>query len=192
MLRRCIRFDNYFFTPAAHHRPDMSDSETRPDGHERRRVNRTALRLNATVREPGRSRVGVKIIDVSTHGCRIESNSNAAPDSWVLLSIAGLETQYCRIVWQCEQFAGLEFAKPLADPVLDQLVQGQQDHSEATISELRDLAARTHRVASKQGDSADETLAELSRQCAVDAVVEALRMGDQRSSGSRAGKSASR
>ena len=145
------------------------------------------------MREPGRSRVGVKIIDVSTHGCRIESNSNAAPDSWVLLSIAGLETQYCRIVWQCEQFAGLEFAKPLADPVLEQLVQGQ-DHSEATISELRDLAERTHRAASKQGDVAEETLVELSRKCAVDAVVEALRMGDANTSQPpRApGKSASR
>ena len=111
----------------------------------------------------------------------------------MLLSIAGLETQYCRIVWQCEQFAGLEFAKPLADPVLEQLVQGQ-DHSEATISELRDLAERTHRAAAKQGDVAEETLVELSRKCAVDAVVEALRMGDANTSQPpRApGKSASR
>ena len=47
------------------------------------------MRLNATIREPGRSRVGVRVIDMSTHGCRIESTSGTSPDTWVLLSIAG-------------------------------------------------------------------------------------------------------
>jgi hypothetical protein len=29
------------------------------------------MRLNATIREPGRSGVGVRVIEMSTHGCRI-------------------------------------------------------------------------------------------------------------------------
>jgi len=169
----------------------MSDTATRPGGEpERRRVNRTALRLNATIREPGRSRFGVKIIDISTHGCRIESTSAGPPDSWILLSIAGLETQYCRIAWQRDQFAGLEFAKPLAEPVLEKLLEDQQDHTEATIGELRDLATRTHRMAANQADEQDEILSELSRKCAVDALVEALKLGDARASENR--KTASR
>ena len=73
------------------------------------------MRLNATIREPGRSRVGVRVIDMSTHGCRIESTSGTSPDTWVLLSIAGLETQYCRVAWACHEFAGLEFATPLSE-----------------------------------------------------------------------------
>ena len=40
-------------------------------------------------------------------------DGRVAADSWVLLSIAGLETQYCRIAWCCEEFAGLEKLREL-------------------------------------------------------------------------------
>ena len=46
-------------------------------------------------------------------------------DSWVPPTIAGLETQYCRVVWACHEFAGVEFATPLAETVLDRLLQDQ-------------------------------------------------------------------
>jgi hypothetical protein len=159
----------------------MSDSATPPeDKHERRRVHRTALRLSATIREPGRSRVGVRVIDISTHGCRIETTSGATPDTWLLLSIAGLETQYCRIAWCREEFAGLEFASPLAEPVLERLLTDHQQLSEASIGELREISARAHRLASKQATADDQALAQFSDKCAVDAVVEALKLGDAR------------
>ena len=157
----------------------MGDSVKLPENQsERRRVPRAALRLNATIREPGRSRVGVKVIDISTHGCRIEAISGATADTWVLLTIAGLETQYSRVAWSRHEFAGLEFATPLAETVLDRLLQGQSELSEKSITELHDIATRTHRLATANGD--DESLADLSRKCAVDAVVEGLRLGDSR------------
>jgi hypothetical protein len=156
----------------------MSESDKRPDGQERRRVPRAALRLNATIREPGRSRVGVKVIDISTHGCRIEAISGASEDSWVLLTIAGLETQYSRVAWSVHEFAGLEFATPLSEAVLDRLLQDQNELSEKSITELRDIASRTHRLATANGE--DESLSDLSRKCAVDAVVEGLRLGDSK------------
>jgi hypothetical protein len=156
----------------------MSDSVTLPDGQpERRRAPRTALRLNATMREPGRSRVGAKLIDISTHGCRIEATSGASADAWVLLSIAGLDTQYCRIAWRAHEFAGLEFATPLAEAVLDRLLQDQSQLSETAIGELRSIANRAHRLATEETDDR-QTLTELSRKCAVDAVVEGLRLGE--------------
>lgn len=157
----------------------MDDDVKLPEGQpERRRVPRAALRLNATIREPGRSRIGVKVIDISTHGCRIEAISGATEDSWVLLTIAGLETQYSRVAWSVHEFAGLEFATPLAEAVLDRLLQGQNEHSEQSIGELRNISARAHRLATANGE--DESLADLSRKCAVDAVVEGLRLGDSR------------
>lgn len=157
----------------------MTESVKRPDGQpERRRAERAALRLNATIREPGRSRVQVRVIDISTHGCRIEATTGPSPDTWVLLSIAGLETQYCRVVWQFHEFAGLEFATPIAEPVLERLLQDQQQLSETTIKELRDIANRTHRLSAKQSKDDAETLAELSRKCAVEAVVEGFRLAD--------------
>jgi hypothetical protein len=146
---------------------------------ERRRAERAALRLNATIREPGRSRVGVRLIDISTHGCRIEATCSLSPETWLLLSIAGLETQYCRVVWHCHEFAGIEFGSPLAEPVLERLLNEHRNSTESSIKELRDIAQRTFSLASKQPQGEGETLAELSRKCAVEAVVEALRLGEQ-------------
>lgn len=161
----------------------MSDSAKRPDVEpDRRRAPRAALRLSATIREPGRSRVGVRVIDISTHGCRIEASSGAPAEAWVLLSIAGLESQYCRIVWRAHEFAGLEFATPIAEAVLDRLLQDQKQLSESTISELRAIANRTHRLATAESNRDSETLVDLSQKCAVDAVIEGLRLGDAKHS----------
>ena len=117
------------------------------------------------------------MIDISVHGCRIESLLGATVDSWVLLTIAGLETQYCRVVWACHEFVGVEFATPLAEAVLDRLLQDQSQLSETSIAELRSIATRAHRL-STQEDGERRTLAELSRKCAVDAVVEGLRLSE--------------
>ena len=164
----------------------MTDFVNEPeDQTERRRAARAALRLSATMREPGRSRVGVRVIDISTHGCRVEATSAASVDTWLWLSIAGLETQYCRVIWQAHEFAGLEFATPLAEPVLERLLQDQKNLSESTVKELRDIATRTHRLASKKDDADQVTLADLSNKCAVDAVIEGLRLGEAKSVQSR-------
>jgi hypothetical protein len=151
------------------------------DQAERRRAPRAALRLTASIREPGRSRTGAKVIDLSTHGCRIEAMPGATTDSWILLSIAGLETQYCRVVWSCHEFAGVEFATPLNEAVLDRLLQDHQQLPETAISDLRAIANRAHRL-SVQETGERQTLTELSRKCAVDAVVEGLRLGETRES----------
>jgi hypothetical protein len=163
----------------------MSDSDTIPEGQpERRRATRTALRLDASVREPGRSRVAARLIDISVHGCRIEVTPGVSADNWLLLTITGLETQYCRVVWSCHEFAGVEFATPLADAVLDRLLQNQKALPEAAIGELRSMATRAHNLSMQEtGDR--RTLSEISRQCAVEAIVEGLRLGDGGADGRR-------
>jgi len=142
---------------------------------ERRRVERLALRLTATMRDGTKSRVQARVIDMSTHGCRIECSSTVEDDSWVWLSIAGLETQFCRVVWHCGEFIGLEFEKPVAEAVFDRLLTDTEKLPEGTINELRSIASRTHRLARQAEDRDIAILAELSRKCAVDAVVEGLR-----------------
>ena len=144
---------------------------------ERRRANRAALRLTATMRVGSSSRVKSRVIDLSTHGCRVECSSTVATDSWVWLSIAGLETQYCRVAWHCQEFVGLEFATPLSEAVFESLLQDQNQLPESAIRELRQIASRTNSLARQAGDGDIAILAELSRKCAVDAVVEGLRLG---------------
>lgn len=150
---------------------------------ERRRANRAALRLAATMREGSRSKVSVRLIDISTHGCRIEGTSTVAADTWVWLNIAGLESQYCRVVWHCQEFVGLEFEKPIADAVLDRLLDAQKLPTQSRVNELRDIATRTLWLARQADDANIHPLAELSKACAIDAVVEGFRLSDAKRDG---------
>ena len=152
---------------------------------ERRRVARTALRLAATMRDGSRSKVAARVIDMSTHGCRIECTTMVEDDSWVWLNIAGLESQYSRVVWHCNEFIGLEFEKPLSEAVFERLLQGPEHLEEETIAELRDIASRTHWLARQAEDEKIALLAELSRKCAMDAIVQGLGRGEG-SKGTRA------
>jgi hypothetical protein len=157
----------------------MAETTKRPTGQtERRRAGRAALSLSATMREGSRSKVQVRIIDVSTHGCRIECSSAVPVDANVWLSIPGLENQYCRIVWHCQEFVGVEFEKPLAQAVFDKLLADQQQLPEKAITELRDIANRAHWLATNAEIDDIHILAELSRKCAVDAVVEGFRLSE--------------
>jgi hypothetical protein len=159
------------------------ESPAAPDGlDERRRAPRSPLLLDATIREPGRSRTRVRVIDISTHGCRLDAVNGPSADSWVLLSIAGIETQYCRVVWQVHEFVGLEFANPITDLVLARLLEDQKLNA-ASVKELRSIAHRTHGLSARQVSEDAAPLAELSHKCAVDAVVEGLRLTDGEAGG---------
>ena len=150
-------------------------AQVQPD---RRRVERTALRLTATMRDGTRSRVKVRVIDMSTHGCRIECSSSVDDDSWIWLSIAGLENQFCRVVWHAHEFIGLEFERPLSEAVFEKLLADQGQMPDTAIKELRSIATRTHWLARQAEDADIAILADLSRKCAEDAVIEGLRLGE--------------
>ena len=145
---------------------------------DRRRTERIALRLTATMRDGTRSRVKVRVIDMSPRGCRIECTTPIEDGAWIWLSIAGLEAQFCRVVWHCQEFVGLEFEKPLSEAVFNKLLTEQDQLPEGAIKELRSIATRAHWLARKAEDSDIAILAELSRRCAVDAVVEGLKRGE--------------
>lgn len=150
-------------------------AQVQPD---RRRVERTALRLTATMRDGTRSRVKVRVIDMSTHGCRIECSSSVEDDSWIWLSIAGLENQFCRVVWHAHEFIGLEFERALSEAVFEKLLADQGQMPDTAIKELRSIATRTHWLARQAEDADIAILADLSRKCAEDAVIEGLRLGE--------------
>ena len=155
---------------------EVAAAKTQP---ERRSVERLALRLTATLRDGRSSRVRARVIDMSTHGCRIECTSAVEEDSWVWLSIAGLENQYCRVAWTCQEFIGLQFERPLSEAVFEKLLADQGQLPETAIKELRSIASRTHWLARSATDDRISILADLSRKCAVDSFVEALRSGER-------------
>ena len=142
---------------------------------ERRRAARTALHLEATMRD-GSRKAPARVIDMSTHGCRIECSSVVADGSWVWLGLAGLASQRCRIAWHCEEFIGLAFETPLSEAVFERLLQDGQRLPEKAIHDLRNIASRTNWLARRAGDEDIAILADISRQCAENAVVEGLRL----------------
>ena len=143
---------------------------------DRRRAARTALHISATLRD-GSRKAPARVIDMSTHGCRIECSTIVADDSFVLLGINGLEAKRCRVVWHCEEFIGLEFETPLSDAVFERLIQdGQKNLTAAEIRDLRSIASRTNWLARKADVEDIAMLADISRQCAENAVVEGLRL----------------
>ena len=152
-------------------------AQPNPGQVERRRTERSALLLAATMRD-GSRKAPARVIDMSTHGCRIECSSVVSNDSFVLLGIAGLEAKRCRVAWHCEEFIGLEFETPLSEAVYERLLQdGQKDLTAAEIKDLRSIASRTNWLARKADVEDIAMLAEISRQCAENAVIEGLRLG---------------
>jgi hypothetical protein len=143
---------------------------------ERRRAARAALHLNATMRD-GTRKAPARVIDMSARGCRIECSAVVADGGKVWLGIEGLANQPCRVVWHCEEFIGLEFETPLSEAVFEQLLQDQGQLAAKEIQKLRGIASRTHWLARKAGDADIAILADISRQCAENAVIEGLRLG---------------
>jgi hypothetical protein len=82
-------------------------------------------------------------------------------------------------VWHCQEYIGLEFTKPLSEAVFDRLLQENERLPESAITDLRAIASRTQSLARQAGDENIAKLAELSRRCAVDAVVEGLRLNQK-------------
>ncbi len=145
---------------------------------DRRRTWRVALNLTASVREPGRSNTPVRLVDISTHGCRIELFSSPIVGSILWLSIASLGAKQARIVWCKGDFAGLQFDTALNESVLDRLITAQHRQTETMAADLRDLARRSKYHSTKSAN-ADTDLLRLSRDCTVYALVHALKSAEQ-------------
>lgn len=134
---------------------------------ERRRAQRFALQVEASLRERGHTiRVPVRVIDISSYGCRIEHGGGQTMQSTVWLYLDKLDGQYARVVWNRDIFAGLEFETPLHEAVIDALLC-----AEPTAAELHAIAERSHNCAVRAGRAAvSRELRGLALDCAESAL----------------------
>ncbi|WP_431850588.1 PilZ domain-containing protein [Allosphingosinicella sp.] len=143
---------------------------------ESRRAPRFACDLSASVRDRGRPRSPARVLDISTDGCRIEALATFTSGSWIWLSLPGLETQYARVAWCHDEFAGLEFAASLNVAVVRQLVSGMNHPSEKRVAQLQELSVRCRQLSERlSGHDNAARLLSLARDCETRAVVEGLR-----------------
>jgi hypothetical protein len=130
---------------------------------------KSGLFLTATARHQCRSRFPIRVIDISTHRCRIEVLSGSILEEPIWLTIANLGPQLCRVAWSVGDFAEAIFERPLSPPVLEGLLTSGTSDPNATVAELRNLAARTRDLALRNCAQAD--LLQLSRDCAIGGLV---------------------
>jgi hypothetical protein len=149
-----------------------------PEHEDRRRTWRVALNLSATARKVGRTKDPVRIVDISTHGCRVEVLNSLSAEATIWLNFGGLEAKQTRVVWCEGGFAGLEFVTPLSEPVLDRLLRAQGDHTEKVVAELRGLASRSKQLSTRSAN-ASAHLSRLSKDCAVYALVHAMKSAER-------------
>jgi hypothetical protein len=94
----------------------------KPSHLESRRVLRIGVLIESVL---GSSRFGkhtVWMIDVSTLGCRIETDLSVAVGTRLVLSIPGLSPMGCEVRWVRNGALGLRFATPLHPLIADRII----------------------------------------------------------------------
>ncbi|NOW46784.1 hypothetical protein FHW96_002948 [Novosphingobium sp. SG751A] len=114
-----------------------------------RQTNRQAIRRPLTMSARCRLMSGlqdnVTVSDLSTHGCRIATRTlSLAVGTRVMLKLDGLEAISCTVRWVESGQCGLQFERPIYEPVVEHLCRLHVQMS----GEVQDWRARTRGVCS--------------------------------------------
>lgn len=90
---------------------------------DRRRIRRVSCRTPAAFRESQRKPIGVKVVNLSTHGCAVKSSESQeiGRRCWIILPT--LESWSARVAWSNGSLFGLDFSQPLHRAVAEMIVQ---------------------------------------------------------------------
>jgi hypothetical protein len=84
---------------------------------------RTAVPGEVGLRAQGRTQYRVRVLDLSTDGCKVELVERPAEGERVLVKFDGLEPLESEVCWVEGFTAGLKFARPMHPAVFDLLVE---------------------------------------------------------------------
>ena len=87
-----------------------------------RNADRVPIALRAGLRQRGASAVTVQILDLSTHGFRIDTHLSLEIGTQIWLRLPGLEATPARVAWVEGHCAGCAFDRPLHPAVLSMIV----------------------------------------------------------------------
>lgn len=88
-----------------------------------RKADRVPIAVRADLRQRGASAVSAQILDLSTHGFRIDTHLTLEHDTQIWVRLPGLEAMPARIAWIDGHLAGCAFERPLHPAVLAMIVQ---------------------------------------------------------------------
>lgn len=99
-----------------------------------RRATRRPVDLDAKMRELGSSRSDVRIHNLSTHGFMVESDEDFRVDSYVWLTLPGIERLSARVVWRDSFRYGCEFTAPLSAAQLATAMAANEEHKDGDLA----------------------------------------------------------
>ena len=88
-----------------------------------RHAGRVDVPGEVAVRAPGRKNYRVRILDLSTDGCRVHLIERPSIGELMMIKFEGLEVMDADVCWVEGHTAGLKFDRPIHPAVLDLLVQ---------------------------------------------------------------------
>ena len=98
--------------------------DPQPDDSERpRRSARISTTADVVIRRIGRANYRVRVVDLSTHGCKVELVERPNVGEHILVRIDGLETLEAEVCWVTQDVAGVRFEKPIHPAVFDLLAE---------------------------------------------------------------------
>jgi hypothetical protein len=87
-----------------------------------RNADRVPVTFRAGLRQRGASAVTVQILDLSTHGFRIDTHLQLEIGTQIWLRLPGLEATPARVAWVEGHRAGCAFDRPLHPAVLSMII----------------------------------------------------------------------
>jgi hypothetical protein len=87
-----------------------------------RNADRVPVAVRADLRQRGASSVSVQILDLSTHGFRVDTHLSLDVGTQIWLRLPGLEATPARVAWVEGHRAGCAFDRPLHPAVLSMIV----------------------------------------------------------------------
>src|SRR5436305_4903994 len=84
---------------------------------------RVPLEVAAGLRQRGAAGVSVQVMDLSTHGFRVQTHLELAEGSDVWLRLPGLEPCHAVVAWTKGNYVGCRFERPLHPAVLEMIVR---------------------------------------------------------------------
>jgi hypothetical protein len=96
----------------------------------------------------------------------------------IFMTANGMHIIEGTVIWTCDLYSGLRFARPLDRVILDHLLSEQPELDENAIADLRKAAERCADLASRRANYASiDALQQLAIDCRVQATVANLVSG---------------
>jgi hypothetical protein len=93
-----------------------------------RTCERRALATEVTLRRTGRPSYRVRVLDISTSGCRLDVVDRLDVDEHVWVKFDGLEAFEATVCWFAGFKVGLRYANPIHSAVFDQMMKWLERH----------------------------------------------------------------